>query len=296
MEKHYISSILQANSLRKLMTIIIDGKSLANQKLDILKAEVSKLTIKPCIAIILVGDNPASKIYVENKAKAASSIGIEARIIRMTADIAEANLLEKITECNNDKSVSGIIVQLPLPDHIQNNTIISSIAPKKDVDGFHPTNVGMLYSGQDPFFIPCTPLGILELIQSQFASLEGLHAAIIGRSNIVGKPLASLLLKHNLTVTICHSKTKDLASITKEADIVITASGQTLSFGREYFSEKSVIIDVGINRTPEGKIAGDVKFDDVFSHVKAITKVPGGVGPMTIANLLSNTLKAFCFK
>jgi len=275
------------------MTEIIDGKSLAKQKLDSLRAEISKLAIKPCVAIILVGDNPASKIYVENKAKAAAEIDIEARIIRFPAAITEASLLNEISECNNDKSVSGIIVQLPLPDHIQNTNIIASIDPKKDVDGFHPINVGMLYSGQEPFFIPCTPLGILQLIQSQFENLEGLHVAIIGRSNIVGKPLASLLLKHDLTVTICHSKTKDLASITKRADIVVTASGQTLSYGREYFSEKSVIIDVGINRTQEGKIAGDVRFEEVFGYVKAITKVPGGVGPMTIANLLANTLKAY---
>lgn len=275
------------------MTTVIDGKSLAKQKLDSLKVEISLLEDKPHLAIILIGENPASKIYVTNKAKAAAEIGIEVEIINLPETITELSLLSKITECNTNPKISGIIVQLPLPAHINNNNIIACINPKKDVDGFHPLNAGMLYTGQDPLFIPCTPLGILQLIENQFANLEGLHAVIIGRSNIVGRPLASLLLKKDLTVTICHSKTKNLANLTKNADIVITASGQTLSFGPEYFSSKNVVIDVGINRTLDGKIAGDVRFDEVSHIVKAITKVPGGVGPMTIANLMANTLKGY---
>ncbi len=270
------------------MTQIISGKSIANQILQELKLKISHLKTKPCLAIILVGENPSSKIYVAGKIKAATEIGIKADLHKFENTLTEQELLSKIAELNSDKNVNGIIVQMPLPPHIDNAKIIQALDPKKDVDGFHPINVGLLYSGLDPYFIPCTPLGVLDILKTQFGSLEGLHAVIIGRSNIVGKPLASLLLKNDLTVTICHSKTKDLASITRLADVVICAAGQTESLGKEYFSENSVVIDVGINRTTEGKIAGDVRFDEVFDYVKAITPVPGGVGPMTIANLMKN--------
>ncbi len=268
------------------MTHIIDGRSMASKILGKLKHQVLHLKIKPCFAIILVGENPESKIYVSGKIKAAAEIGIKADLYKFEDSVSEIKLLKKIKELNLAKDVNGIIVQMPLPAHINSAEIIHAMDPKKDIDGFHPINVGMLYSGLKPYFIPCTPLGILDILKTQFDSLKGLYAVIIGRSNIVGRPLASLLLKNDMTVTICHSKTKNLPSITKQADVVICASGQTESLGKEYFSEKTIVIDVGINRMPNGKIAGDVKFYEVHDYVRAITPVPGGVGPMTIANLM----------
>jgi methylenetetrahydrofolate dehydrogenase (NADP+)/methenyltetrahydrofolate cyclohydrolase len=279
------------------MTIIIDGKKIAEAKLHKLKSKISQFPSKPRLAIILVGDNPSSLIYVNNKIKAAIDVGIDANLISLPDDISTQELVSKIEELNCDKSVNGIIVQLPLPNHIDNSDIINSINPDKDVDGFHPRNVGLLYSGKKPLFTPCTPLGILGLIENYYNSqnlkIEAAHAVIVGRSNIVGRPLASLLLKNDLTVTICHSKTKNLKSLTSQADIVICASGQMLAFGSDYFSKNSIIIDVGITRTIEGKIVGDVLFDDVFGHVAAMTKVPGGVGPMTVVCLLENIVESY---
>ncbi len=274
------------------MTKIINGKLLADEKLRIISDQIKKLDKAPCLAIILIGENPASSIYVRNKIKTAEEVGIDINLIKLSEAISQAELLEIIKNCNEDEKIKGIIVQLPLPVHINNSDVLLAIDPKKDVDGFHPLNIGMLYSGQEPFFIPCTPLGVLDIIKDNFTQLAGLHAVIIGRSNIVGRPLASLLLKNDLTVTICHSKTQNLSEITKMADIVISATGQIYSLGKEYFSPNSVVIDVGINRTKEGKIAGDIKFSEISDFVKAVTPVPAGVGPLTVANLMANTLKA----
>ena len=274
------------------MTKIIDGKALAQKKIALLASKIQALDKKPCLSIILVGTNEASQIYVNNKIKKAKEIGIEVKLIKLSESISGSELLSHIEICNKNNDVNGIIVQLPLPSHIDNRNIISAIDPSKDVDGFHQINIGMLYSGQEPFFVPCTPLGILDIIKDNFIELSSLHAVIIGRSNIVGRPLASLLLKHDLTVTICHSKTKNLSELTKKADIVISATGQIESLGKEYFSPHSFVIDVGINRKKDGKITGDVKFDELNGFIKALTPVPGGVGPLTIANLMSNTLKA----
>ena len=274
------------------MTKIINGKLLADEKLSIISQQIKKLDKAPCLAIILIGENPASSIYVRNKIKTAEEVGIDINLIKLSEAISQAELLEIIKNCNEDEKINGIIIQLPLPGHINNLDVLLAIDPKKDVDGFHPLNIGMLYSGQEPFFIPCTPLGVLDIIKDNFDKLEGLHAVIIGRSNIVGRPLASLLLKNDLTVTICHSKTKNLVEITKMADIIISATGQIYSLGKEYFSPSSVVIDVGINRTKEGKTAGDIKFSEISDFVKAVTPVPGGVGPLTVANLMANTLKA----
>ncbi len=277
------------------MSKIINGKLIASKKLELISRQIKEHKKAPTLAIILVGDDPASSIYVKNKIKTAQEVGININLINLNSSITQHELLEIIKNCNKDADINGIIVQLPLPKHINNEEILSTIDPKKDVDGFHPINIGMLYSGQEPFFIPCTPLGVLDIIKDNFEKLAGFHAVIIGRSNIVGRPLASLLLKNDLTVTICHSKTKNLSSLTKNADIVISATGQIYSLGKEYFSPNSVVIDVGINRTKEGKIAGDVRFDEISDYVKAITPVPGGVGPLTVANLMANTLKASKF-
>jgi methylenetetrahydrofolate dehydrogenase (NADP+)/methenyltetrahydrofolate cyclohydrolase len=279
------------------MTIIIDGKKIAESKQEILRGKILSFPSKPSFAIILVGQNPSSIIYVNNKIKSAFQIGIDAKLISLPSTITTEELTSKIHELNNDDKINGIIVQLPLPDHIDNYQIINSISPYKDIDGFHPLNVGLLYSGKDPLFTPCTPLGILELIQNYYNNfaekISSKHAVIVGRSNIVGRPLASLLLKNDLTVTICHSKTNNLKSLTKQADIIICASGQMLAFDSNYFSKDSVVIDVGIARTEEGKIVGDVLFDNVFGNIAGITKVPGGVGPMTIVCLMENIVKSY---
>ncbi len=279
--------------------ILIDGKYHADLILEKLKKNIeyqkkeNNLVAK--LAIILVGSDPASAIYVRNKISAARKIGIDTEFKNFEENISEKTLLAEIVRMNLDNSISGIIVQLPLPKQISKEKVINAIDPAKDVDGFHPFNVGILNSGYSGGFIPCTARGCLELIKLTQINLEGKNVAIVGRSNIVGKPLAALLSREDATVTLCHSKTTNLASITFNADIVVTAIGKPRFFSSEYFSEKAIVIDVGINRIrfESGyKLAGDVDFESVKNKVSYITPVPGGVGPMTIAYLLTNTFEA----
>lgn len=279
---------------------IIDGRKISANILKELKNSIdqdNKKNLKPAkLSIILIGDDPASNIYVQNKIKRAKEVGILAELKKFDTNISETELLKNIDILNQDDNVSGIIVQLPLPKHINKARVIGSINPNKDVDGFHPVNVGMLYSPHKHAFVPCTAMGCLSLINSCTDNLVGKHVVIIGRSNIVGRPLAALLLKNDCTVTICHSRTKNLSDITKKADIVISAVGKTNFLTTEYFNENSIVIDVGINRVilpnGEAKLTGDVDFEQVKKKVKFITPVPGGVGPMTVAYLLVNTYKA----
>ncbi|XVN40656.1 MAG: bifunctional methylenetetrahydrofolate dehydrogenase/methenyltetrahydrofolate cyclohydrolase FolD [Rickettsia endosymbiont of Argas persicus] len=279
------------------MNNAIDGKALANEKLDMLKLEIrelrSKTTEVPKLAIVLVGDNPASTIYVNNKIKNAQKIGIDTLLLHFPITIKTEDLITEINELNLNKEISGIIVQLPLPDSINKNKILSAVSPYKDVDGFHPLNIGYLHSGISKGFIPCTALGCLEIIKKYEPNLSGKDVVIVGRSNIIGKPLSALLLREDCTVTICHSKSQNLSSITSKADIVVAAIGSPLKLTSEYFKISAIVIDIGINRIGNNKIVGDVDFENVKSKVKYITPVPGGVGPMTIAFLLKNTIQAF---
>lgn len=274
--------------------MIINGKEIAQKIKDEVKGEVAEIIAAgkpaPKLVVIIVGDNQASKTYVKNKEKACEYTGIISEVIRYST-ITEAELLEKIKQLNQDSSVSGILVQLPLPKNISEEKVIMAISPEKDVDGFHPDNLAKLVLGQDTI-APCTAQGIIELIESE-TSLEGKNVVMIGRSNIVGKPTSFLCLHKNATVIMCHSKTRDLKKFCKEADIIISAIGKPKFLTMDYFSEKSIVIDVGINRDENGKLCGDVDFDNVVNNVKAITPVPGGVGPMTVAMLMKNTLKAY---
>ncbi|MDA9623773.1 bifunctional methylenetetrahydrofolate dehydrogenase/methenyltetrahydrofolate cyclohydrolase [Pelagibacteraceae bacterium] len=276
--------------------MIIDGKKEAAVLRDKIKKEIESIKLKinkvPGLTVILIGDFAPSEIYVRNKEKNSKEVGIKSNVIKYTKDVTEKEVLNKIEELNNNKEVSGILVQLPLPDHISKEKIINSIDPIKDVDGFHPTNVGNLSSGYKAT-VPCTPLGCLLLIKKIEPNLSGKHAVIIGRSNLNGKPMAQLLLKENCTVTIVHSKTKNLKDECQKADILVAAVGVANLVKGDWVKKDSIIIDVGINKIGD-KIVGDVQFDEVKDKVKAITPVPGGVGPMTIACLLKNTLE--CFK
>jgi len=276
--------------------MIIDGKKVAADLRAELKKKVAELKSNynavPGLTVILVGEDPPSKIYVKNKEKSAIEVGINSEVIRYPADLEEKVLLDKIRELNNSNKVSGILVQLPLPKHIDKRKVIETIDPKKDVDGFHPVNVGNLSSGYDST-IPCTPLGCYLLIKDTEKNLNGKHAVIIGRSNLNGKPMTQLLLKENCTVTITHSKTKDLKAECKRADIIVAAVGRAKLVKADWVKKDAIVIDVGINKTDSG-LVGDVDFDEVSKVAKAITPVPGGVGPMTIACLLSNTVE--CFK
>lgn len=279
------------------MAEVISGKELSLKKRDFMKNQVemleNKYGRKPHLAVILVGDDPGSVSYVTGKEKACNEIGITNTTIKKPNDITQEELLEIIEELNNNKSVDGILVQLPLPKHINQTFIINSIRPDKDVDGFHPVNVASLYLKQ-PGIIPCTPKGIIEVLDSVNISIEGKRAVVIGRSNIVGLPVSKLMLDRNATITIAHSRTKDLASVTKEADILIAAVGKPLFVKRDMVKEGAVVIDVGVNRNPEtGKLCGDVDFNDVLDKVSYITKVPGGIGPMTITCLMENTIECF---
>lgn len=272
----------------------INGKDLAFKIRMEMKDEVSSLKergLTPQLTVILVGDDPASKSYVKGKKKASAEVGITSNIIELPKETTEKCLLQKIEELNKDNAVHGILVQLPLPDHTKEQTVIEKIDPSKDVDGFHPINIGRMMTGKDTF-IPCTPFGIMTMLHSKGIEIEGKHAVIIGRSNIVGKPIGQLLLNDNATVTYCHSRTEDLKSYTKNADILIAAIGRPHSINSEYIKEGAVVIDVGINRLEDGSLTGDVDFDDVIDKVSYITPVPRGVGPMTIAMLLKNTIKA----
>ena len=276
--------------------MIIDGKKEAAILRDKIKKEIDSIKFKnnkvPGLTVILIGDFAPSQIYVKNKEKNAKEVGINSEVIRYPKDITEQEVLKKIKELNNSDDVSGILVQLPLPNQIDKEKIINAIDPKKDVDGFHPINVGNLSSGYKAT-VPCTPLGCLLLIKKIDSSLSGKHAVIIGRSNLNGKPMAQLLLKENCTVTIVHSKTKDLRIECLKADILVAAVGVANLVKADWVKENSIVIDVGINKLGD-KIVGDVEFETVKEKARAITPVPGGVGPMTIACLLKNTLK--CFK
>ena len=276
--------------------MIIDGKKTAAELREELKKKVVELksvhNAVPGLTVILVGEDPASKIYVKNKEKFAKEIGMNSEVIRYPADTEEKVVLNKIKELNEDKKISGILVQLPLPKHIDKRKVIETILPGKDVDGFHPMNVGNLSSGYDSS-IPCTPLGCSLLLKKAEKNLSGKHAVVIGRSNLNGKPMTQLLLKENCTVTVTHSKTKDLKAECLRADIIIAAVGIPKLVKGDWVKKDAIVIDVGINKTDSG-IVGDVDFDQVSKVAKAITPVLGGVGPMTIACLLSNTVE--CFK
>lgn len=277
------------------MAIIIDGKLVSNTIREEIRDEVSSLKtefgITPGLAVVFVGDDPASAVYVRNKHKACLDVGIESYVITMPADTAEEVLLNKIDELNADNRVNGILVQLPLPEHICESNIINRISPEKDVDAFHPVNVGKILIGNYDF-LPCTPAGIMDLLDFYNINVEGMECVVLGRSNIVGKPMSLLLLGKNGTVTICHSRTMDLAKITKRADILVVAVGKAEFITADMVKPGAVVIDVGINRLKSGKLVGDVKFDEVSLIASAITPVPGGVGPMTITTLLKNTLIA----
>ena len=276
--------------------MIIDGKKIAETLRQKLKKEIieikSSFKSVPGLTVILIGEDPASKIYVKNKEKFSKEIGINSEVIKYPENIEEKEVLSKIIELNKNKKVSGILVQLPLPKHINKQKVIETILPEKDVDGFHPINVGNLSSGYDSK-IPCTPLGCLILLKEVEKNLSGKHAVVIGRSNLNGKSMSQLLLKENCTVTITHSKTKDLKSQCNKADIIIAAVGKPKLVKGDWVKKNAIVIDVGINKTSDG-IVGDIDFNEVSKVARAITPVPGGVGPMTIACLLRNTVE--CFK
>ncbi|MFH1829681.1 MAG: bifunctional methylenetetrahydrofolate dehydrogenase/methenyltetrahydrofolate cyclohydrolase FolD [Pseudomonadota bacterium] len=273
---------------------IIDGKEIALKIREQVAGEVKELAssgIVPGLAVVLIGENPASQVYVQSKRTACKKAGIQSFAHDLSKDVSEEELLSLITKLNSDERVHGILVQLPLPSHIDSMKIIEAIDPAKDVDGFHPTNVGLLSLGQ-PCLAPCTPSGIIHLIESTGINIAGADACVIGRSNIVGKPVAMMLLKKHATVTICHSKTKSLKDEIGRADIVVAALGKPGFIKGSWIKPCAVVIDVGINRLEDGKLVGDVEFDAACERASAITPVPGGVGPMTIAMLLKNTVEA----
>lgn len=277
------------------MAELIDGK-LVSQKLRCeIREEISEFktlyNAVPGLAVVVVGDNPASAVYVRNKHKACLDVGIESFDIRFPADVSEEELLSCIDNLNKDSKVDGILVQLPLPDHISEERVINRITPEKDVDAFHPANVGRIMIG-NPSFLPCTPAGVVELLKHYNVNAEGKRCVVIGRSNIVGKPMALLLLGLNGTVTVCHSRTRNIAEICREADIIVVAIGRAGFLTADMVKPGAVVIDVGINRNNEGKLCGDVDFEQVQKIASMITPVPGGVGPMTITMLLRNTLTA----
>lgn len=276
---------------------IINGTELSAKIRQTIKQEVEEIKTQgkrpPLLSVILVGENPASQSYVRGKEKACLSVGMENRTIRLDAGISQEELIQVVRNQNEDPDVDGILVQLPLPDHFDADPILDQISPDKDVDGLHPVNAGLLLAGRDGL-VPCTPSGVMEMLKSiGLEDLSGLNAVVIGRSNLVGKPLSLLLQQKNATVTMAHSRTKDLAQICSQADILIAAVGKEKMITQEYIKEGAVVIDVGINRMANGKLCGDVDFDDVKDKVSAITPVPGGVGPMTVCMLLMNTLKAY---
>ncbi len=277
-----------------MAAIVIDGKEVAKSIRATLAHEVEQLKangVTPWLTVILVGEDPASQSYVKGKAKACEEVGMHSEVIRLPESTSEEELLGLIQRLNQNPNVHGILVQLPLPAHISEKAVIDAIHPAKDVDGFHPISVGNMQIGNDTF-LPCTPHGIIELIKRTGTEIAGKHAVVIGRSNIVGKPVAMLLLKENATVTICHSRTRDLAALTRQADILVVAIGKPHVIGKEHVKPGAVVIDVGVNRIETGKLVGDVRFDEVAEVAGYITPVPGGVGPMTITMLLKNTLKA----
>ena len=276
------------------MAKIIDGKKISQEIKDELKERVAALKekgVEVTLAVIQVGNNPASTVYVGNKKKACAYVGIKSLAYELPEETTEAELLELVEKLNKDDSVNGILVQLPLPKHIDEDKVIKTISPEKDVDGFHPESVGKLSIGQKGF-VSCTPAGIIQLLKRSDIEIDGKECVIIGRSNIVGKPMAMLLLRENGTVTITHSHTKDLKEVTRRADILIVAIGRTKFVTADYIKEGAVVIDVGMDRDENGKLCGDVDFENVKDKCSFITPVPGGVGPMTIAMLMKNTLTA----
>jgi len=279
--------------------ILIDGKELSLSIKEEMKAKISVLGTRygrvPCLAVIIVGDNPASRSYVRGKIKAAEFVGMDSRLIELPEDISEAALIEIIETLNGESAVDGLLVQLPLPGHICEDRIIDTISIDKDVDGFHPQNVSSLWLGR-PCIVPCTPKGIIRMIESTGTEISGKKAVVVGRSNIVGKPVAKLLLDRNATVTIAHSRTKGLAAVCRDADILVAAVGRPKMIGADMVKPGAVVIDVGINRTDDGKLVGDVDFTPVSEVAGWLTPVPGGVGPMTITMLMENTIECFLSK
>ena len=276
------------------MANIIDGKQISKDIKEELKAEVASLAAqgrKCCLAVIQVGNDPASSVYVGNKKKACAYVGIESLAYELPEETTEEELLTIIDKLNKDANVHGILCQLPLPKHINEDHVIKAISPKKDVDGFHPQNVGALVIGEKGL-VSCTPAGIIQLLKRSNIEMDGKHCVVVGRSNIVGKPMSLLMLRENATVTICHSHTKNLKGICKEADILIVAIGKPQFIGKEYVKDGAVVIDVGIHRDENNKLCGDVKYDEVEPVASYITPVPGGVGPMTIAMLMHNCVEA----
>ena len=273
---------------------LIDGKAIAQEVRAEWKVRADSLKargVTPGLAVIIVGEDPASKVYVANKVKACAELGLHSEHIVLSADTSEATLLEKIALLNADPKIHGILVQLPVPKHIDSDKILKAISPDKDVDGFHPMNVGALVIG-NTLLPPCTPYGAMKLLEKCGVSIEGKHAVIVGRSNIVGKPMALMLLQKNATVTICTSKTVDLAKFTRDADILVVATGKAKMITGDMIKQGAAVIDVGINRMPDGKLCGDVDFESAKEVAGWITPVPGGVGPMTITMLVANTVQA----
>ena len=277
-----------------MVAVIIKGNEVAEKKRTQLTEEVVKLKeqgIVPGLAVILVGEDPASRSYVKGKEKGCEQVGIYSELIELPETITEERLLAEIDRLNGDDRINGILVQLPLPKHIEEKAIIERISPEKDVDGFHPISVGRMMTGQDTF-LPCTPHGIVELVKETNLDISGKHVVVIGRSNIVGKPVGQLFLNENATVTYCHSKTQNMKELTKLADILIVAVGRPKMVTADYIKEGAVVIDVGVNRLETGKLCGDVDFDNVLDVAGYITPVPKGVGPMTITMLLHNTVES----
>ena len=277
------------------MAELINGKELAEKMQAEIAIKVSELktkSISPGLVVLLVGENPASQVYVRNKERSAKSIGIHSKVERYPSTISEETLLAEIEKYNQDPNFHGILVQLPLPKHIDEEKVLLAIDPKKDVDGFHPENVAKLFLGQRSL-VPCTPKGMMVLLDEINYDLTGKEVVVVGRSNIVGKPVALLCLQKNATVTIAHSKTKNLKEVCQRADVLIAAVGRAKMINSDYVKEGAVVLDVGINRDENNKLCGDVDFEDVKDKVYAITPVPGGIGPMTITMLLQNTLEAF---
>ncbi|HWI49708.1 MAG TPA: bifunctional methylenetetrahydrofolate dehydrogenase/methenyltetrahydrofolate cyclohydrolase FolD [Rummeliibacillus sp.] len=273
---------------------LINGKEIGNTIRQSIQQEVNALKeqgITPGLAVILVGDDPASHTYVSNKQKSCEQMGIYSELIKLSAEVTEETLLQQIEQLNVNPAIDGILVQLPLPKHIDEQKVIATISPEKDVDGFHPISVGKMLLGQ-PTFLPCTPYGVMKLLEHANVEIAGKHAVVVGRSHIVGVPMGQLLLQKDATVTYCHSKTPDLKAITTQADILVVATGRAKMIGADHVKEGAVVIDVGMDRDENGKLCGDVDFNAVIDKVSAITPVPGGVGPMTITMLLSNTLQS----
>jgi methylenetetrahydrofolate dehydrogenase (NADP+)/methenyltetrahydrofolate cyclohydrolase len=277
------------------MAVIIDGKKIAGDILDGVRSEALRMKeragIIPGLAVLLVGDDPASKIYIRRKENACKAAAFFSREFKLSQDTSEEEILTIIRELNRDENIHGILVQLPLPGHINPTTVIEAIDPRKDVDGFHPYNLGRLLTG-NPYHMACTPKGILELLDRSSITIKGKRAVIVGRSNIVGKPVALMLLNRHATVTVCHTKTKHLSDVTRQAEILIAAAGRPEIIRADMVGDGAVIIDVGVNRMNDGSLVGDVAFSEVLEKASFITPVPGGVGPMTIAMLLVNTLNA----